>query len=256
MHAMIMTCALAALLSVSPWARAAPAASVDHDEYRAQARQRLRDAGVGTDVDSLLKALIDDTRPIVRITAADLLTSLKEQRALPIMRSVLEREAEEKVQTHLGKDLLELEGEGAHALVSGLLARTKAPSDRIYLAGALAGLGDFAGYPDVLAGMDSKDTGLNWQADFALGNFVATCGLSCRLSPSPVEVALRLLKNPDHGRRFSALVALSHRLAEPKVVAALRATAETDQDEGVRKAAKVFVGQAEREQQQGHDVRN
>ncbi len=233
-----------------------PPASVDRDEYGAAARQSLSRYGVTSDVDSLLNALTLDTRPGVRILAADLLTSLHEERAIPIMRSAVESEPDEKVRAHFGKDLLELQGEEAHGLVSALLTRTREADNRIYLAGALAGLGDFEGYPDVLAGMNSQHTGTQWQADFALGNFIAKCGRGCSLSPAPLDVGLRLLTSENHSRRFSALISLSRRLDDPRVVPALEAVAATDHDDVAKKTAKVFLEQAAREKQKNHAGQN
>jgi hypothetical protein len=243
---MILVPCLAALLS------AAAPASVDCGEYEAAARQSLRRYGVASDVDSLLNALTQDTRPGVRILAADLLTSLHEKRAIPIMRSAVESEPAEDVLSHLGKDLLDLQGEEAHGLVSALLTRTREADNRIDLAGALAGLGDFAGYPDVLAGMNSQHTGTQWHADSALGNFIVKCGRGCSLSPAPLDVGLRLLTSQNHSRRFSALISLSHRLDDPRVVAALETIATTDDDDSLRKTAKVFLEQAAREKQKNH----
>jgi hypothetical protein len=242
----ILVPCLAALLS------AAAPASVDCGEYGPTARESLRCYGVASDVDSLLNALTHDARPVVRIIAADLLTSLHEKRAIPIMRSAVESEPAEDVLSHLGKDLLELQGEEAHGLVSTLFTRTREADNRIDLAGALAGLGDFTGYPDVLAGMDSQHTGTQWHADFALGNFIAKCSRGCSLSPPPVDVGLRLLTSEDHSRRLSALISLSHRLDDPRVVAALEAAAATDHDDVVKGTAKVFLDQAAREKRKNH----
>src|SRR5437588_3601614 len=218
MHTFIMVWSLVALLSGSPPAR------VDRDEYRNGARRNLREYGVATEAASLVKAITDDTRPIVRIIAADLLASLQEKRAIPVMRSALETEPEERVRIHFGEDLLKLEGASARALVHTIFSQTKALNNRIDLAGALADLGDFVGYPDVLQGLDSKDTLIVGSSEFALGRFMAECHRQCSLVPSPTDVGLQLLKNPT-GVRLSAVIALSHRLDDPRVVAALELVA-------------------------------
>jgi HEAT repeat protein len=242
MNAIVITC-LAAFLS------APPQASVDHDEFRASARQYLRDYGVASDSASLLKALTTDPRPTVRILAADLLASLQARSAVPVMRSALESESDEKVRSHLGKDLLDLEGDQAHTLISALFTRTRELDNRIYLAGPLAELKDFSGYPDVLAGLKSQNLATQMFAAYALGSFLAKCR-GCGLVPSPVDEALESLKIAT--ARPHVVIALSHRLDDPRVVAALEAVAATDHDDFVKHIAKVFLEQAAREKQKNH----
>lgn len=222
---------------------AIPPVALDHDEYRNGARQTLAKFGVASDVDALLKAVTRDPRALVRLTAADLLTNLKERSSILVMRSAVKTEVNEQVRAHIGGDLLELQGEDAHALVTGLLAETKEPENRIRLAGALARLGDYAGYPDVLAGLNSKSSATQWDAQFALGSFIAKCR-PCRLSPSPVDAAILSLKSPLPGLRSSAVIALSRGLDDPRVLAALKVIAAGDENAQVRHTAKVFLDKA------------
>ena len=243
----ILVPCLAALLS------AAPPATVDRDEYRAAARQSLHGYGVTSDVDALLKALTSDPRPIVRILAADLLASMQARSAAPVMRSSLESESDEKVRSHLGKDLLDLEGDQARTLVSALFTRTRELDNRIYLAGPLAELKDFSGYPDVLAGLKSQNLATQMFAAYALGSFLAKCR-DCGLVPAPVDEALESLKIAT--ARPHVMIALSHRLDDPRVVAALEAVAATDHDDFVKHIAKVFLEQAAREKQKNHAGQN
>jgi hypothetical protein len=242
MNVIVAAC-FAALLT------APPPAPVDHDELRADLTQSLHRYGVATDVPSLLRAVSEDPRPSVRMLAADLLPRLKEKgAAAAVMRAALEKDADEQVRAHLGWDLLEIEGDQALPVVHALLLRTQDLDNRIHLAWPLAERGDFAGYADVLKGLESQAPTRVFAAQ-ALGAFMAKCR-DCGLTPPPVDEALRWVKIP--AMRSSMLFALSRRLDDPRVVAALTVVANEDKDELVRDTAKVFLNQAARENQQGH----
>lgn len=239
----VLICRLALALPLLCIASTLHAATY-HDEYPINARLWLHEDGVATDTDSLLKALTEDARPVVRILAAGLLTSQEEPRCIPVLRSAIESEPDEGARAHFGEDLLKLQGESAHALVRRIFAEIKDLDHRLVLAGPLAELGDFTGYPDVLAGLEAPKQATQMFAAYAMGSFLAKCR-GCTLAPAPVDEALRLLQRP--ALRPHLLYAISRRLDDQRVREALAALAKTDQDPFVRDTAKVFLDQAARE---------
>jgi HEAT repeat protein len=214
---------------------------VDHDEYRNITKHYLEQYGVATDNGSLLRAVEEDKRPIVRSIAADLLTNLKEPRTAPLLRARLAGESDETVRAHFARDLLALEGKGAQALARSTRDALKGLEARMWLAGALAESGDLSGYSDVLAGLNSGSARAHSLAAQHVVEFVKACR-GCDLKPQPLDVALGLLEDPSAAVRISAENAVTERLDDdPRSGVALSRVAATDKDELVRKFARTSL---------------
>jgi hypothetical protein len=209
-------------------------AGVDHDERRATLRYTLTQQGIACDSASLVRAVQEDQRPIVRSLAAELLTSLAEPGTAALLRARLQKDSDDMVLAHLASDLLDLERDAAIPLAHSTLEKLKNPEDRLLVLGPLAELGDFSGYSEVVAAVHSSYEPIQRRAVADLVAFVNKCR-QCDLIPPPIELALSLLNANTFSVRLSAAIAAQARLGDdPRVEVALRKMAATEKNDSIR----------------------
>lgn len=237
------------------WLLSIAVTGIDHDERRATLRDALVEQGIACDSVSLVRAVQEDSRPVVRSLAAELLTSLAEPGTASLLRARLLKDTDQMVLAHLASDLLHLERGAAIPLVHSTLEKLKTPADRLVVAGPLADLGDFSAYSDVASGARSDNEPIQRAAAADLVAFVSQCR-PCDLTPPPLDLALKLLSAEAFSVRLSAAIAIQPRLGDdPRVEAALRKSAATEKNETIRTYVRSVLRVWDRNRQHAGDPR-
>lgn len=207
--------------------------------------RQLTQAGVATDFDSLLRAARTSSSVLVRSAAVELLGLRQDRRAISELELVYQLDEEPLVRQAAALALARMAVPGAIDKLEECLRSARDSSARIYLATRLAELGNFVGYPHVVAAVRSEDPGLRQLAAASLVRFSTSGFAGTDSEATPITLLGRLLADPQATVRREAIqrVSMEERRGfdADKLAATIAEQAKTDPDPEVRREADLFL---------------
>lgn len=206
----------------------------------------LEKAGIGTDIDSLIRVARTGNDLVVRSFAVELLGSRGDRKAIPTLEAVYELDPESLIREAAAIGLASMAVPGAVAKLEHCLENNPRGLGRqAYLAIRLLELGDPIGYSYVVAAALSADPNLRSQASLGLVRFAAAGETGTDAETAPLTLLAKLLNDPVASVRRAVIVEVSVGESRGVIVAEWIAKigilAKEDPDSEVRSLAEAFV---------------